>query len=476
MVSKLERILSKVLERTTPAREEKKHVFTLAKELKKKVEEVAQKAALDLEVRLEGSVAKNTWLKESPDIDIFMCVPSTVPQKSFGTTYLGIAKEATAGAKQIERFAEHPYLEAILNETRVNIVPCYRAKKGEWKSAADRTPFHTDYVKTLLNEKLCDEIRLLKRFMKGIGVYGAEIKVGGFSGYVCELLVIFYGSFLQVVRAASNWKALTFIDLEGYYKGRERELKLIFEEPLIIVDPVDKGRNAASAVRQEQLDKFVAASRTLLDKPTEEFFYPSETNPLSSERLLQAIRNRGTSLVFILFGKVNAVPDILWGQIYKSQRSLRKLVKRHNFGVIRDAVWSDEENLTMFLLEVEHRCLPSLKKHLGPPLERRNECKSFLKKHMDSARTLSGPRIERGRWVVEVTREYIDVVELLEDKLKDGGRNVGMAELISLAIAKNLKILVNEEILTTYLQYHEFAKFLTEYVKGQPKWLTYPEN
>ena len=31
--------------------------------------------------------------------------------------------------------------------------------------------------------------------MQGIGVYGAEIKVGGFSGYLCELLVMKYGGF-----------------------------------------------------------------------------------------------------------------------------------------------------------------------------------------------------------------------------------------------------------------------------------------
>lgn len=471
MVLKLEKLLSKILKKTTPSLEEKRHILALAKELTQKVEAAAQAAGVDVEVRVEGSIAKNTWLKESPDIDIFMRAPPTVPRKVFGTLYLDIAKEATAGAEQVERFAEHPYLEAILDGTRINIVPCYRVKKGEWKSAADRTPFHTDYVKPLLNEKFCGEIRLLKRFMTGIGVYGAEIKVGGFSGYLCELLVLFYGSFLQVLKAASNWKPRTVIDLEGCYEGRESELRLIFEEPLVIVDPVDKGRNVASAVRQERLDEFVAASRALLDKPSTEFFYPSETKPFNSKELLQAMRNRGSTLVFIRFGRVKTVPDILWGQLYKSQRSLRKLVKQHDFRVIRDAVWSDEKSLNMFLLEVEHRCLPPLKKHFGPPLEKKNECERFLRKHTCSQRTLSGPRIEEKRWVVEIMREYTNVVELLRDKLKDGGRNAGVAELISKAIAKSLKILVNEEVLPTYSQNQDFAKFLTEYLRGKPKWL-----
>lgn len=472
MVSKLERILQKILENTTPTLKKKKRVLALAKKLTLKVEEVALKTELDVEVRVEGSIAKNTWLRESPDIDIFMRVPSTVPREAFGTTCLDIARKATAGAEQIERFAEHPYLEAVIDETRVNIVPCYRVKKGEWKSATDRTPFHTDYVKPLLNERICSEIRLLKRFMKGIGVYGAEIKVGGFSGYLCELLVLFYGSFLQVLEAANGWKARTFIDVEGYYKEPTSELKLVFEEPLVIIDPVDKERNAASAVRQERLDEFVAASRALLDKPSTQFFYPPETKPLSSEELLQAVRKRGSSLIFLQFGKVKTVSDILWGQLYKSQRSLRKLVRQRDFRVVRGAVWSDEKNLNIFLLEVEHHFLPPLKKHLGPPLEKRNECEEFLRKHTGSPRTLSGPRIEEGRWVVEIVRKYTDVIELLEAKLKDGGRNAGVAKLVSQAVAKNLKILVDEEILPTYSHNQDFAKFLTEYVKGKPKWLS----
>jgi len=471
MVSNLERILQKILENTTPTLEEKKRVLSLAKKLTRKVEEIVRKAGLDAEVRIEGSIAKNTWIRESPDIDIFIRVSSTVPREAFGTTYLDIARKATAGAEQIERFAEHPYLEAVIDGTRVNIVPCYRVKKGEWKSATDRTPFHTDYVKPLLNERICSEIRLLKRFMKGIGVYGAEIKVGGFSGYLCELLVLFYGSFLQVLKAASGWKARTFIDLEGYYDRPADELRLVFEEPLVIVDPVDKERNAASAVRQERLNEFVAASRAFLDKPNIEFFYPSKIKPFNSEELLQAVKKRGSSLIFVQFSKVKAVSDILWGQLYKSQKSLRRLVKQRDFRIIRDDVWSDEKNLNVFLLEVEHCFLPPLKKHLGPPLDKKNECEKFLQRHTSSSRTLSGPRIEGGRWVVEVARKHTDIVELLETELKDGGRNAGIAKLVSQAVAKNLKILVNEEILPTYSHNQDFAESLTEYIKGKPKWL-----
>ncbi len=190
MASNVETVLKKVLATVTPSAEERERVQLLAEDLVEKVRMAAENAGVKAKVRVEGSVAKDTWISGAPDIDIFMQVPQATPREAFGTVCLNIAKEATKGSEQVERFAEHPYLETTINKTRINIVPCYQAKPGEWKSATDRTPFHTDYVISRLNQELRGQIRLLKQFMKGIGVYGAEIKVGGFSGYLCELLVL----------------------------------------------------------------------------------------------------------------------------------------------------------------------------------------------------------------------------------------------------------------------------------------------
>jgi len=174
---------------------------------------------------------------------------------------------------------------------------------------------------------LRSEIRLLKRFMKGVGVYGSEIKIGGFSGYLCELLILHFNSFIGVLEAAENLKDNWLIDHEGHYKGREVTCHKIFEAPFIVVDPVDKGRNAASAVRKERLMEFVAASREFLRKPSLQFFRPQETKTISAKKIINKMKKRGSTLVFITFGQVRAVPDVLWGQLYKTQRSLRNLFK-----------------------------------------------------------------------------------------------------------------------------------------------------
>ncbi|MBA7480845.1 hypothetical protein ES707_16307 [subsurface metagenome] len=471
MTSSLEEIRAEVLKRVNPSESERKRVLSLAKKLTEKVREAAKEKGVEAEIRVEGSVAKNTWLRDCPEIDVFMQLPTTTPKEAFGTVCLEIAKKATEGYKQIERFAEHPYLEAIVDNVWVNIVPCYRVKRGEWISATDRTPFHTDYVKPLLDERMGEEVRLLKRFMKGVGVYGAEIKIGGFSGYLCELLILNYGSFVEVLRAAGNWKERIVIDCEGHYEGRD-DAEKIFEEPLVMVDPVDKGRNVAAAVRKEKLNEFIAASRTFLEAPDLKFFYPPETKALDATELVNKINARGATIVFVRFEGVTAVPDVLWGQLYRSQRALRKMIQQHDFTVLRDDVWSNEKNLNIFIFEVENRLLPNMKRHLGPPLRKMLECENFLRKHLGADSTVSGPRVDEGRWVVDVKRNHTDIVNLLKEKLGDGGRSVGVAELVSKTVAESMEVLVNAETLKLYSAYPDFAKFLTEYLEGKPRWLT----
>jgi len=471
MQGKIEKVCTTVLEQVTPQKRERTKIEALAKKLEKKVISASKKLDVKAQVRLEGSVAKDTWLSEEPEIDIFMRVPATIPRKSLGNICLKVARKATKGSEQIERFADHPYLEAIVDGIRVNIVPCYDVKRGEWLSATDRTPYHTNYMKKHLKKPFLGDVRLLKKFMKGIGVYGAEIKIGGFSGYLCELLILHHESFIKTLETFTQHKQRIVIDIENYYRGRENELQLLFKEPLVIVDPVDKGRNVASAVQPQKLYTFIAAARVFLENPNLNFFYPPETTALTVKELKRKLEKRGSTIIFLTFRKVDAVPDVLWGQLYKSQRSLRKLVQLSDFNILRGLPWSDEKTLNMFIFELEQRVLSPIKKHLGPPLEKEHECEKFLKKHLNNLGTVSGPYIEDGRWVVEIRRKYTDAVALLSERLRDGGRSAGIAEQISQTLRKEFKIFVGDEIVEVYEKNSEFAKFLTEFLSGKPKWL-----
>lgn len=470
-MQEIEAVTKQVLEKITPGKEDRAKVDAITRELEQKVALACKQEGVPAIVRVEGSVAKDTWLKENPDIDVFMRLPTSIPRKNLGDIGLKIAKKAAGAYEQIERFAEHPYLEIFVEGYRVDIVPCYDAKPGEWQSATDRTPYHTDYIKKHLSTSLRGEVRLLKRFMQNIGVYGAEIKVGGFSGYLCELLIMKYRSFSETIQAFARYNKRVVIDIENYYENRENELSLLFPEPLVIVDPVDKGRNVASAVQPQKLYSFVGAARAFLKKPDAAFFYQPKVEALPVASLKSQLESRGSSIVFLVIDQVSAVPDVLWGQLYRTKRSLHRLLELNDYKILKDTVWSNEKTLSTFIFELEQQVLPNIKKHLGPPLEREAECKSFLSKYADNEKVISGPHIEDGRWIVMVPRKTTDAAALLKEKLVDGGKTAGVAELIAQSIRKNLKILVNAEIGAVYEENVDFAEFLTDFLSGKPFWL-----
>ncbi len=464
-------LTKRVLAKITPTPEQQATVDALVKKLETKIAETAKNQGVTAQVRVEGSVAKGTWLAEDLDIDVFMRLPTTIPRKNLGEIGLGIAKKAVPDAEQLERYAEHPYLEVFVDGYRVDIVPCYDAASGEWLSATDRTPYHTDYIKTHLTPTLQSEVRLLKLFLKAVGVYGAEIKVGGFSGYLCELLTIHYGSFAKVIEAFTAYSKRVVIDIESTYTGGTRELELLFPEPLVVVDPIDKGRNVASAVQTQRLYEFIAAARAYQEAPSEAFFYPPPTHAIAPNLVESHLSGENTTHLYIAINDIQAVPDVLWGQLYRTKRALRKLLENSDFRVLRDAAWSNENSLNILIFELEQQVLPNVRKHLGPQLERQGDCEKFLQKYATEKTVVTGPYVEEGRWIVMVPRKYTDAAKLLLDKLQGDPKSVGASELVAAAISKEFKVLADKQILKIYTEHSDFAVFLTKFLSGKPSWL-----
>jgi tRNA nucleotidyltransferase (CCA-adding enzyme) len=261
------------------------------------------------------------------------------------------------------------------------------------------------------------------------------------------------------------------VDIEGFYCGREKEIDLLFPEPLVIIDPVDMGRNVASAVQAKKLFLFIGASRVFLKKPSMQFFDPPELHILTHDQLKDCLSLHGSALITIFIGELTVVPDVLWGQLFRTKRSLKKLLENNDYKVYREDVWSNEKTMSALVFELEQRVLPKTKKHLGPPLEREVECEKFLSKYICNELVVSGPYIENGRWIVEVPRKNTDAALLLKEKLADGGKNSGVADLIAKALKENLRILIDMDVAEVYSKDDDFAVFLTEFLIGKPFWL-----
>jgi len=451
-----------------PSREEQESIQCLADELLGRVTEIAGEKGLKIGVSVEGSFAKDTWVKEEVDVDIFLLFPTTVCREEFEKLALEIAEDALAPNRTRRRFAEHPYLEAEIEGIRVNIVPAYKVERGKWRSATDRTPFHTKYVKGNLETEKRSEVRLLKKFMKGTGTYGAEIKVGGFSGYLAEILVMKYGSFLDTVRSAAKWRNRPVIDIEGYYQEREKAGKL-FKQPLIVIDPVDMQRNLASAVTLEKLNEFVAACREFLQDPHRGFFVPEE-KVFSEERLFQDLKERGTFHLFISVEELSLIPDVLWGQLYKSLKAICRVLDEGGFHVLRSTVWSEEQGEAVFIIELENGKISRTREQRGPFVWSK-EANDFLEKHLNNSETVYGPWIERERWVVRVKRKQFNAVDLIKEKIGREPDSMGLGSRIQAAVKRGYRVITGNEILPFYSKNKDFARYLTRFLKGSPAWL-----
>src|SRR3990172_9862900 len=160
---------------------------------------------------LVRSVAKGVHLTGT-EIDIFVAFPPDTPRDV-------LEREGLAFGDILERpvrmYAEHPYTRGWYGGFEVEIVPCYRITDAtERMSAVDRTPLHVDYVLGHVKDGQQNEVRLLKAWAEGIEVYGAEAKILGFSGYLCELLVLKYGSFRGVLENSLSWRPGIAIELD----------------------------------------------------------------------------------------------------------------------------------------------------------------------------------------------------------------------------------------------------------------------
>ncbi|MBN2335210.1 CCA tRNA nucleotidyltransferase [Candidatus Bathyarchaeota archaeon] len=451
----------KVLERIKPGEADEKQIDEFTTVFVKEINALLREEGLDAEAELHGSVAHGTWIRGGQDLDVFIVLGSGYERDDLHRVLEALKRRLDGD--YVEAYAEHPYLQARVDGYSVDLVPCFRLEKGgRIKSSTDRTPLHTGYLAERLTDEARDEVRLLKQFTDGIGVYGAEIRVKGFSGYLCELLVLRYGSFTGLLEAASTWRRGTVISLEG--QGEPAEA---FKDPLVVVDPVDTTRNVASALSPESLWTFVAAARDFLGEPEVGYFFPSAE--ASKEGVLSLMDGRGSDLVFLVVEEHRAeVPDSLWGQLHKSHEALRSALTVGGFKVLRSTVWSNEENRHVFVYELESASISGAVKHLGPPVAMTANSESFLARHAGNGSTVAGPWIEGDRWAVLSKRQFTEAGALLTDRLEDGGRGVGVSKNLAVRVLQHHRVLLNGEI-GDYLG-GGFTLHLHRFLKGRPRW------
>lgn len=329
-----------LLKRISESRVVKRKKNRALKEVEEKLESIKTRNKLNYDIFLGGSFAKGTDIKGS-DIDVFLLFPDNFDPYALLKL---LRKEFPEGT---EEYSDHPYLVVPHDSFSIDLVPGYKLGLSEkLVTAVDRTPLHVNFVKNNFTEEMKDEAKILKQFLKGIGVYGAESSVQGFSGYVAELMIYRYGSFDKTLEGASKWIAPVRL-ANGTNKFENANIA--------IIDPVDSGRNASANVSKENLSTFILAARLFSWKNWKNFFFPTKGKHILPENAVA---------IFIPCKRCNE--ETLIPNLRRIGSVLKRELEAIDFRIIYSSVFMEKGGFIMIIPETTS--LGEVEIHYGPPV------------------------------------------------------------------------------------------------------------
>jgi tRNA nucleotidyltransferase (CCA-adding enzyme) len=429
-------LLQDVLKKIQPSLHEIAEAHDLFNEIKDFI-----KVRYELDAKLMGSVAKDTFLSGDRDLDIFVFFPTSYSKQRLEKEALEIGKavfDKFKGATYEVSYAEHPYTRGKIRNFKVEIVPAYSIENtSQLLSAVDRTPFHTQYVREHLFQN--NDVRLLKKFMKGIGAYGSDLKTRGFSGYLCELLVIKHSSFENVLRASKEWVDGQVIHTNADFTEKEqKQIRTAFpQQPLIFIDPTDEQRNVAAVLSAEKMALFMYHARKFLQSQDKKFFFPPEQK-VNKTKLHSDLKKKGRDVVVILFKHPGKIEDILYPQLRKMKETVISQLKAEEFVVERIFEFADAKTKECGLsIELASDQLSSSRVVRGPsvfnPVDHQD---NFVQKHTHAW-------FEGFILRAETKRQYVTIDSLLKSLLSGKAtdlHNRGIPSYLAESIAKGYKL------------------------------------
>jgi len=393
----MKELISKIQKSVVPTKTIEKSKSKIADLAFKLVENEIAKYPEVLGLEFGGSYAKGTWLSKDADVDIFVKFKKNTSEEKFEQISKKIGFDALKSYSPYVRYSEHPYVEAKIKDTKINVVPFYDVKLGEWKSSADRSPFHTKFMGKSLTTKMRDEVRILKTFLKSNGIYGAEIAKQGFSGYVSEVLILNFGSFENTIKSISSIK-------ENQIIGKTTKK---FGTSIVIIDPIDSNRNLAAAISNENVGKFILVSRGFKENPRLIFFKNKKS---------ETSKNYWNNLLVIKFNFKPRSPDIIWGQIKRATTSLSTQLELGGFNVLRSKAHTDQVKDAYLLFFLESTKISNTYSKNGPEFFRENSSKSFISKNLKNTE-LMWIKTD-GKIISLEKRKHTDVVKFITEFLK----------------------------------------------------------
>lgn len=366
-----------VLKEIKPDKKERNHFQKVTKEFVTKLNSKLKGA----KAIMGGSGAKDTWLSGNHDVDVFVSFPLTKYKKrSDQLSDLLEPQLKKAFKEKRERLhGSRDYFRLKFKGIDFEVIPILKINQSRQAiNITDVSPLHSKWVNQNLKNKK-DEVRLAKKFFRANKLYGAESYLNGFSGYVLEILIAQYGSFENLLKQAINWKLKEVIDVEKHYPKNDALFYLNKSKqtsPLIVVDPVDKNRNAAAALGIEKFTELKKVAKKYLDNPRQKFF---EKATFSLEKLKQEAAKRKNNLLFLEILALKGKEDVVGVKLRKAFEFLEKNLEK--FG-IKKAGWEwNKHQVAEFYFILDKKELPKYEIRSGPPLKIKQHVERFKREH-----------------------------------------------------------------------------------------------
>jgi tRNA nucleotidyltransferase (CCA-adding enzyme) len=465
-MSAIDEVLSEALKKITPTQKE----IDLIKRINEKLTELLDKKAKEFnfkytKIEPQGSTGiKQTQLKNDFDVDLFI----GLDYNQFKPKYEGLSKSKLKKESKKDflalcnkwilkslnlgefynprlLYAEHPYVtvEYLLENIKVKIdivlyfdLDLEYIKKNGPISAVDRSPWHGSFVRDKLTFKQKNDVRLLKQFFKTCYSYGDKSPVGkiGFIGYSAELLIYY---FEDLTNLFNNFSELHKKPLD-FYGRNEEELSTIphFQNDyLIIIDPIDKNRNVASAISKKAYKYCNHKISEFLKKPSLDFFnikpipeanLSDKKDPLLSHINIVELRNINKEIHYT----INRDKLYSLGESIKANGE-KEFSHVERFGkIIFEVYFEDEKDQYNLAIFSEKPYISDTYVRRGPPIKETKHVINFKKKN-------PGYFEKEGYLWVETLREFNNffdfLIKFVKNKIPDN------FEVVNISIAYNTK-------------------------------------
>ena len=459
-MTSINEIFEEILKKIVPTNQELDLINQIVEKLKYLLNNKAQALNIKfLSIEPQGSTGiKQTQLKDDFDIDLFIGLDynqykgnykdltKNQFKKESKNDFLKLCNDWIIKSLESKEFlnprilyAEHPYVSVDYFTSniklKIDIVLHFDLdldfiKKNGPKTAVDRSPWHGRFIRDSLTSDQKNEVRLLKQFFKACHSYGDKSAVGkvGFIGYSAELLIY---HFKNLENCFKNFNTLKDIALDYYGRSKTEIQKIIHfqNDFLIIIDPIDKNRNVASAISDKAYNYVNLRIKAFLDNPSKDFFEIHDIPEIKPDGLdkffIIECKNKDQNVHYtICRDKLYALGDNITNNGEKEYSHANRFGK-----IVFEVYFEDKINQYNLAIYCDKPIISETYLRRGPLIAEKKHAEKFKK---------SNPNfVQKDKYLwVETKREhskFLDFLNFVEQKISD------KLEVVNVSNAKNAK-------------------------------------